>query len=97
MLKRLDKESDFDKIIKEGNWLVDFYADWCGPCRMLIPVLEEMSSKYDILEIDTDKFPTLAAKFGVMSIPNLLFFDNGKLKSQTVGYHTKDELENIMK
>jgi len=97
MLKTLSKESDFEKTIANGNWLVDFYADWCGPCRMLLPVLEKLATKYDILEINTDSFPNLAAQFGVMSIPNLLYFEDGKLKRQMVGYHTKDELEEFMK
>ncbi len=91
----LDKE-DFNDLIKEGFHLVDFYAEWCGPCRMLAPILEEIKD-IDIIKVDVDKHPSLAQKYGVMSIPTLIFFKDGEIVSQTLGFHTKEELDEMIK
>ena len=77
MIKYL--ENDFEKEIKDKKILVDFYASWCGPCRMLTEVLEGIEDKIDILKVDVDKFPEIARKYGVMSIPNLILFFYKKL------------------
>ena len=73
--------------------LLDFYADWCGPCKMLSPVLyefaEEKSGTLKVGKVNVDEQPDLAAQFGVMSIPTLLVFKNGKLVNQTVGARPK--------
>ena len=84
---KLDKEN-FDEVIKEGRVLVDFYADWCGPCRMLAPVLEEASTKFDteIIKVNVDEHEEIAKKYGVMSIPTLIVFENGTEKKRNVGY-----------
>ena len=68
MIKYLENESDFKEIVKEGLYLVDFYADWCGPCKMLGTELEKLEN-INILKINTDLFTDLALSFGVMSIP----------------------------
>ena len=86
----LDKE-DFNDLIKEGFHLVDFYAEWCGPCRMLAPILEEIKD-IDIIKVDVDKHPSLAQKYGVMSIPTLIFFKDGEKKEELVGFRSKEEL-----
>jgi thioredoxin 1 len=69
--------------------LVDFYADWCGPCRMMLPVVEEMAKKFDgkvkVGKVNTDREPSLAAKYGVMSIPSFVFIKNGKVVDTEVG------------
>ena len=73
--------------------LLDFYADWCGPCKMLAPVLheiaEESTGAFKVGKVNVDEQPDLAAEFGVMSIPTLLLFENGKLVRQAVGARPK--------
>ncbi len=76
--------------------LVDFWATWCGPCKMIAPVLEEIAGEKDgqlkIAKLDVDENPETAQKFGVMSIPTLLLFKNGKEVSRIVGYRSKNQL-----
>ena len=86
-----DKE-EFDKLTKEDFVLVDFYAEWCGPCKMLGPVLETL--EIAVLKIDVDECPELAREYGVMTIPTLMLFNNGKLKSTKSGFMPKEMLEN---
>lgn len=97
MLKILNREEEFKNLTKEGRWLVDFNATWCGPCRMLEPVLEEISKQYNVLKVDVDQFPNLAASFGVMSIPTLIVFENAEQKKISVGYKPYEEIENMLK
>ena len=81
--------------------LLDFYADWCGPCKMLSPVLGEIADEYaDVLKVakvNVDDEPELAMKFKVSSIPMLVLFKNGKIVSTSVGYRPKDEILNELK
>ncbi len=93
MIKYLDNEK-LEDVIKEGKWIVDFYADWCGPCKMLGTVLETMNN--NILKINVDTHEELAVKFGVMSIPTICFFKDGDLKNKIIGFHSKEELEKII-
>lgn len=97
MIKKLSKDDKFEDIIKEGIWLVDFSATWCGPCRMLEPVLEEFSKDNNVLQVDIDQFRELTDSFNIMSVPTLMCFENGTLKSQDVGYKSLDELNNFVK
>lgn len=90
MIKYL--ENDFEKEIKDKKILVDFYASWCGPCRMLTEVLESIEDKIDILKVDVDKFPEIARKYGVMSIPNLFLFENNQVIKNQVGFLNENEL-----
>ena len=81
--------------------LLDFYADWCGPCKMLSPVLSEIADEYaDVLrvaKVNVDDEPELAMKFKVSSIPMLVLFKNGRIVSTSVGYRPKDEILNELK
>ena len=88
------KENNFKDVIKEGVWIVDFYADWCGPCKMLGSVLESMD--VNILKINVDTHEDLATTFGVMSIPTICFFKDGELKEKVIGFRNKEELEKIL-
>ena len=93
MIKYLEKEKLKD-VIKNDIWIVDFYADWCGPCKMLGSVLESMD--VNILKINVDTHEDLATTFGVMSIPTICFFKDGELKEKVIGFRNKEELEKIL-
>jgi thioredoxin 1 len=86
-------ESNFEDTTKEGVALVDFWAPWCGPCKMLTPVIEELASDYEgkatIAKVNTDEAGELAAQFGIRSIPTILFFKDGKLVDQMIGVSPK--------
>lgn len=94
MIKYLE-DNDLNSKLKDKKILVDFYADWCGPCKMLGTILEEMD--FPILKINVDKFPELARQFGVMSIPTIILFDNGKEIKKNIGFLSKNELEKFLK
>ena len=96
MISILEKEEDFFEIIKSKPLLVDFYADWCGPCKMLLPVLDEVDF-VDILKVNVDKYPDIAKKFGIMSIPTLLFFKDGLEQDREIGYRGLDEIKETFK
>lgn len=97
MIKKLNKDEKFEDIIKEGIWLVDFFATWCGPCRMLEPVLVEFAKDNNVLQVDIDQFRELTDSFNIMSVPTLMCFENGNLKVQDSGYKSLDELKNFVK
>ena len=91
----LNKEN-FEKETKE-KILVDFYADWCGPCKMLSPILDEISDKIKIGKVNVDENNELASKYRVMSIPCLIIFEDGKEIKRSVGLLSKEELLNFIK
>ena len=79
--------------------LVDFYADWCGPCKMLAPVVEEIaaaSDAYEVVKLNVDDAPDLAARYGVMSIPTLIVFKGGKEVKRVVGVQSKAALLSLL-
>ena len=96
------KENEFDEKVKnsKNRVLVDCYADWCGPCQMLAPIIESLASECkecDFYKINIDTAPEVASKYEIMSIPTLLYFENNKLKHKSVGLKSKDELEELIK
>ncbi len=89
----------FEDIISEGITLVDFYAEWCGPCVMLAPELEKLDKEnlgVEILKIDTDSHPSIAQDFGVSAIPTVLLFKDGKQVKETKGYMTLEQLKTFV-
>lgn len=95
MVKYLENESEFDELIKR-RVLVDFYADWCGPCKRLMPILEDIKD-IDILKVNVDSFGDLSRSFGIMSIPTLILFDNKKEIKKSIGFKTKEEILDMIK
>ena len=94
MVKHLENSDDFKKEIASGLVLVDFYTEWCSPCKMLAPILEEIDYM-NILKVDADKFMDLAQQFGVMSVPTLCFFKDGELKERVIGYRNAEEIKEL--
>lgn len=93
-------ENEFEEKIKEGKVFVDCFATWCGPCKMLSPVIDEVAkenTEYKFYKLDVDEAEEVAAKYGIMSIPTMLIFDEGKLKETVVGFRTKDEIKEVLK
>ena len=91
----LEKEEDFKKEIEKGDVLVDFYATWCGPCKMLNGVLEELEEHIErvkIVKVDIDSFEDLTKEHGVMSVPTLEVYHDGTLVKKEVGYHDFDTI-----
>ena len=89
-------DADFDSIIKEGDVVVDFWAEWCGPCKMLTPIIEELSKDYDgkasVGKLNVDDNPNVSMKYGIRSIHTILFIKNGEVVDKQVGVTTKQAL-----
>lgn len=97
MLKKLEEKEKLEEVIKDGLWLVDFSATWCGPCRMLEPILEEFGKDNNILQIDVDLFSDLAASYGIMSVPTLIAFKDGKEIKKSIGLIDLKQIEEMFK
>ena len=104
MGKYIELTSENFDVIKEGVALVDFWAPWCGPCRMIAPIIEELANDYEgkakICKVNTDEAQDLAVQFDVRSIPTILFFKDGELKAQLIGAQSKqiiaDKLNSLL-
>ena len=95
-------EDNFDSIVINSDKpvLVDFWAEWCGPCKMLTPTIDAISEEYNdrstIVKVNVDEAPAIATKYGIRSIPSLLFFNKGKVVEQKVGAVSKEELTSVL-
>ena len=85
--------ADFDEKIRSGKYLVDFWADWCGPCKMVAPVIEELSVEFEgkvtVAKVDVDSEGALASRFGITGIPTVILFEDGAIKERFVGVQPK--------
>lgn len=95
VIKLESKDFKTEVLDAKGKVLVDFYADWCGPCRMMAPVIEELANeKTDakVVKVDVDASEDLARQYGIMSIPTFIVFENGEISTKMVGGRSKEEL-----
>ena len=97
---KINKENFRNEVLNSNKpVLLDFYADWCGPCRMVGPIVSEIANERSdkkVGKINVDEQPELAAQFGVMSIPMLAVIKNGKIANQVVGYRPKEQIEAML-
>ena len=102
MAERIKTREAFDKLtaVKDKTVLIDFYADWCGPCKMISPVIESIEAeKADVLvgKVNVDEEAALALKYQIMSIPTLVVMKNGVFQNKAIGVQTKEEVLEILK
>lgn len=92
-------KDNFDETVKEGLVMLDFWATWCGPCRMQAPILEQLDTEcggnVKVCKIDVDEQPELAKRFGIMSIPTLIAFKDGRQLEKRVGVQTLEQLQEM--
>ena len=95
----IDNEKELNKLVEEGVTMVDFYANWCGPCKMLATViddLEEEATDVKFAKVNVDDAPELARKYKISAIPALFFFKDGKLVNSELGFKTLDDLKQLL-
>lgn len=100
MSKINDVAANFDQFIAEGVAVVDFWATWCGPCKMLAPILDDVADSVTDAKfgkVDVDNAPELAKRFGIMAIPNVCIFKDGQMVDRIVGLCDEDELSETIK
>ena len=98
-MSKVIEEKEFEKEVLKNKEtvLVDFYADWCGPCKMLGPILEEVGKDHKVFKVNVDNEPELAQEYGVMSIPCMVLFKDGKEANRMVGLRPKSEIVELFK
>ena len=102
MIIHVNNAQEFNEKIATGRVLVDFFATWCGPCKMLAPLLEEIDERKEagdllIVKVDVDEATDIAIRFGIQSIPTLIVFENGQPVKKSLGYIPKPQLLNFLK
>jgi len=98
-MELLKQKSEFEELIKEGPIVVDFYADWCGPCKMMESIIEEVAEEHKELKfvkVNTDTFMSIARDYKIMTIPAFKVFEKGKIIKEKTGFMTKDEFEKFI-
>ncbi|MEG0166026.1 thioredoxin [Anaerorhabdus sp.] len=97
---KIINKNEFDEITKSGTVLVDFFATWCGPCKMLAPVLEELATDFEgkakVVKVDVDQEQELAMKFGIMSVPTMILFKNGEAVEKIQGFQPKAQIAAVI-
>lgn len=99
MVKEI-KDTEYETIIKDGKVVIDCYAPWCGPCKMISPIIDELAEKLKetkFYKINVDDAEKITTEFEIMSIPTILIFENGELKDKVVGFRSKSELEELFR
>lgn len=99
MVKEIN-EKDFSEVITGDKVFVDCYATWCGPCKMLSPIVDSISEDFKDVEfykLDVDEAQNIASEYGIMSIPTLLIFEKGELRNKAVGFKSREELEELLR
>ena len=100
-MKIIESVQEYDKILAENkSVLVDFYADWCGPCKMAGPVVEALAGIHTgvkFVKVNVDNNPDIAQRYGIMSIPTMIAFKNGEQVATSLGFRPQEELEEIVK
>lgn len=100
-IKLTDQNFEQEVLHADMPVLVDFWASWCGPCRMLAPVIAEIAEEYagkvKVGKVNVDEQPNLANRYGIASIPTVMLFKNGEVVSTSLGYRPKNELETMLK
>ena len=97
----INSVEEYDALLNNNaSVFVDFYADWCGPCKMLGPVVEQVAREntdVQFAKVNIDALPEIAERYGIMSIPTLIVFENGEIANKTIGACTKDEILDLLK
>ena len=99
MSVKVTTDQTFEQDTSIGVALVDFWATWCGPCRMQSPVVEDLSDSMDqvnFYKLDVDHYPDTARKFQIMSIPTLMIKKDGQVVDKVIGYHSKEQLQKVL-
>lgn len=94
----INSEAEFNEIIKQENVVVDFYAEWCGPCKRLAPLLDQLAKEFPYIlffKVDSDAFKNLSAQFNIRGIPTLLLFKNGQKIQHMVGAQNKQDYVSV--
>lgn len=99
MVEKID-DLNYEELIKEGKVLIDCYAVWCGPCKMISPIIDELAKEHEDIKfykVDVDESNRITRDYQIMSIPTLLYFKDGVLENKIIGLRSKSEIEEILK